>query len=586
MSWDAGFTLAVLVITIVAIAREIMSPDILLLAALVVLLAAGVVDVNGALAGFSNPAIATVGALFVVAGGLRATGALEAISEGVLGSGRGLRRSLARMTTTTAAASAFVNNTPIVAMGLPAVSSWARRRGISPSKLLIPLSYASIVGGTCTLIGTSTNLVGDGLMRSHGLRGLGFFELAVIGVPCAILAILYLVAVSPLLLPDRIPIRATGEDVRRYLAEMQLSAPSPLIGKSIEEAGLRHLPGLFLVRIERSTGVLSPVSPSERLLENDRLTFAGVVETILDLRKFRGLEPTVAQPAGTESWMLHEAVISPGSPLVGMSIRQSKFRGRYNAVVLAVHRHGERIEGRIGDIVLRPGDTLLLEAAPGFTHSYRDSTDFYLVSEVDRSETPRHAQRLRSIVLFAGVVLLAAIGIPIVTVALGGGILMVALRCLTPGEAKRSINWSVLVVIGAALGLAGAMESSGAAKLVGDGFVSVGAAFGPTGVLAAACLGTMLLNGMVTNTASAALMIPIAIAAAAAMGLDPRPFVIAVTVSASLSLSTPIGYQTNLMVYGPGGYRFTDFLRLGVPLQLLLLVVVVTTVQLVWPLAG
>ncbi|MFQ5746581.1 MAG: SLC13 family permease [Gemmatimonadota bacterium] len=584
MSYEAGLTLGVLGLAIFAITLEILSPDLVLFAALVVLLAAGVIDVDGALAGFSNPAVATVGALFVVAAGLRATGALEALADRVLGRRKGMRRPIGRMTATTAAASAFINNTPIVAMGVPVVTSWARRHGVSPSKLLIPLSYASIVGGTCTLIGTSTNLVGDGLLRTHGLAGLGFFELAIVGVPSTLLALVYLVFVSPAVLEDRIPIRAEGKDVRRYLAEMRLSAPSPLIGRSIEEAGLRHLPGLFLVRIERSTGVLSPVSPTERLREGDRLTFAGVVETILDLRRFRGLEPPTSPPEDADAeWMLHEAVVSPGSPLVGTSIRRANFRARYNAVVIAVHRHGERIESRIGDIVLRPGDTLLIEAAPGFTRAYRNSTDFYLVSEVEESEGPKRGHMLRAVAVLAAIVVLATIGaVPIVTLALGGGILMVGMRCLSPGDAKRSVDWPVLIIIGSALGLAGALETSGAAHLIAGAFVAAGSAFGTTGVLAALILCTMLLTAFLTNTAAAALMIPIAIAAAAPLGLDARPLVIALTVSASLSFASPLGYQTNLMVYGPGGYRFTDFLKLGLPLQLALGAVVVAVVQAVW----
>lgn len=593
MSFEAGFTIAVVALAILAIVREVYSPDVLLFGALVLFMATGIIEPELALASFGNPAVATVGALFVVAAGMRATGALEGAERAVLGgpSSRSLseaallRRALARLTTSTAAMSAFISNTPIVAMAVPAVSGWADRNRLSPSKFLIPLSYASILGGVCTLIGTSTNLVSDGLLRAHDLPGLGFFELTALGVPCAVVGILYLIRVSPARLADRVPIRTVGEDVRRYVVEMKLSDPSPLIGRTIEEAGLRHLPGLFLFRVERATGIISPVGPEVRLLAGDRLTFAGVVETIVDLRNFKGLTPTAAdRPAEAARWELHEAVVSPGSPLVGSSIRDENFRGRYNAAVIAVHRHGERIEGRIGDIVLRPGDTLLLEAASGFTKAYRNSSDFYLVSRVGDSQRPQYDLAFRAVAILLAMVLLAAFDVaPIAVAALGAGIAMVAFGCLDLGEARRSVDWSVLLTIGSALGIAAALEASGAAGVLARGVVATGSALGAPGVLAATLLGTMLLTELVSNTAAAAIMFPVALSAAGALAVDPRPLVVAVTVAASFSLSTPIGYQTNLIVYGPGGYRFTDFARVGMPLQLILAAVCLVLIPILWP---
>ena len=359
MTLAAGFTLLVLGVTVFFIARDTVSPDVVLGAALVVLMGAGVIEVEAAFSGFSNPALATIAALFIVAAGLRATGALEVVSERLFRGVETLTPALTRITIATAAVSAFVNNTPVVAMAMPAVGSWSRRTRISPSRLLIPASYASMLGGVCTIIGTSTNLVSDGLLKSHGLEGLGFFELAQIGLPAAVIGLVYLVLVSPRLLTERVPVRDLDGDLRRYTAEFEIVEPSVLTGKTVEQAGLRRLPGLFLVRIERETGSIAPVGPEVRLFPEDRLTFAGVLETIVDLRRFRGLEPVAEEsrhdrPAGME---LHEAVVSPGSPLVGTSVRDANFRGRYNSAVIAVHRHGERIDSRIGDIVLRPGDT-------------------------------------------------------------------------------------------------------------------------------------------------------------------------------------------------------------------------------------
>ena len=587
MTLAAGFTLLVVAVTVFFIARDTVSPDVVLGAALVALAASGVIDIETALSGFSNPAIATIAAMFIVAAGLRATGVLEVVSDRLFRGVESLTPALFRTTVSTAAISAFVNNTPVVAMAMPAVGSWSRRTRISPSKILIPTSYASILGGVCTLIGTSTNLVSDGLLRSHGLAGLDFFELARIGVPAAVIGIIYLVFVAPRLLPERVTLRDLDGDLRRYTAEFEVIEPSVLTGKTVEQAGLRRLPGLFLVSIERETGTIAPVGPGVRLFPADRLTFAGVLETIVDLRKFRGLEPVAEEkrherPGSAE---LHEAVVSQGSPLIGTSIRDANFRGRYNAAVIAVHRHGERIASRIGDIVLRPGDTLLVEAGPGFTRAFRDSRDFYLVSRVDESQPLRHDRMLASVAVLALVVITASLRVfPITIAALGGAILMVALRCLTPGEAKRAVDWSVLIMIGAALGIAQALESSGAAELIGSGIVVAGSGLGPIGVLAGVLIASMVLTELVSNTAAIALMFPIALSAAAQLGIDPRSFLIGATIAASFSFSTPIGYQTNLMVYGPGGYQFRDFTRVGVPLQLILLVLSIGLIPLIWPL--
>jgi di/tricarboxylate transporter len=589
MSFAAAFTLAVVAITVLLIARDAFSPDVLLATALVVLMGAGIVDVPTALSGFSNPAIATIAALFVVAAGLRATGVLDVVSGRIFRGVRGPIGAVARIVPVTAAISAFVNNTPIVAMGIPTVLTWARRASVSPSQLLIPLSYASILGGVCTLIGTSTNLVSDGLLRSHGLPELGFFELAGVGLPCAALGFAYLVVVAPRLLKTRVPVGGERTDLRRYTCELEIVEPSPLAGKTVEEAELRQLPGLFLVSVERETGVIAPVGPETRLFGSDRLTFAGVLETIVDLRRFRGLEPVAAErrSARTGGSELHEAVVSPGSPLIGSSIREAGFRGRYGAAVLAVHRHGEQIVSRIGDIVLRPGDTLVLEAAPGFTRAFRDSRDFYLVSRVEASQAVRYERLVASVAVLALVVAVSAFRLaPVTIAAMAGAILMVGLRCLRPGEAKQAVDWSVLVMIGAALGLARALEDSGAAGVLADGIVGVAHGLGPIGILGGIIVSTMLLTELVSNAAAMALMFPIALAAAAQMGLEPRAFLIATTVAASFSFSTPLGYQTNLMVYGPGGYRFTDFTRVGLPLQLLLAAASLLIIPALWPLNG
>jgi di/tricarboxylate transporter len=441
------------------------------------------------------------------------------------------------------------------------------------------------------LIGTATNLVSDGLLRSHGLTGLAFFELAPIGIACAAIGVAYLTLAGPRLIPERIGVEQRTEGAREYTVELGLNAPSPLIGRTVETAGLRNLPGLFLVRIEREeTLVVSPVTPTAVLQAGDRLTFAGSVETIVDLRRFRGLEPVIGRrPQGPQStgggWRLHEAVVSHGSQLVGSSIREARFRARYGAAVIAVHRHGEKIEGRIGDIVLRPGDTLLLEAASGFAEAFVNSPDFYLVSSVEDSASPRFEHGLRALLILAAVVVASVFNlVPLTLAAVAGAIAMILFRCISVGEARQAVNWGVVVMIAASLGIGVALETSGAANQVADGLISVGQQFGALGVLAAVYIVALVLTQLIMNAATAALMFPIALSAAATQALDPRPFVIAVTVAASLSLATPISHQTNLMVYGPGGYRFSDFARVGLPLQVILGIVCVLLIPIIWPL--
>ena len=597
MTPTAIYTLAVLAVAVAVMAAEWTGPDVVLFTALVALVAGGVLEMEAALAGFANPVLATIAGLLVIAAGLRATGVLERAADRVLGDGRSARGALGRLSASTAGASAFVSNTAVVAMGIPAVTSWARRRGISPSRLLMPLSYASILGGVCTLIGTSTNLLADGLLQSHGLAGLGFFEMAVVGLPCAAAGLAYLVVAAPRLLPRREEEAELGERAREYLAALRVTDGAPLAGRTVEAAGLRRLDGLYLVRVERAEGTVAPVDPEERLAAGDRLVFAGVTERIAELRGRRGLAPAVGpnEAAGAEGpdaggYELHEAVVSPSSPLVGTSVREAAFRARYNAAVLAVHRHGERIRKRIGDIVLRPGDTLLLEATPGFGEAHRDSPDFYLTSRVEAAgaSAERDGRGGRAVAVLAGMVAAAASGlVPVSLAAVAGGLAMVGLGCLEAGEARRAVDWSVLVVIGCSLGLARGLEASGAAELLGGGLAAAAGTVGPGGLLLLALASTMALTELVTNNAAVALAFPVVLsAAAAAPAADARAALLAVTAAASLSFSTPIGYQTNLMVYGPGGYRFTDFTRVGLPLQLLLLGVAWASLTWLYPAVG
>jgi di/tricarboxylate transporter len=577
----------VLGLTLVAAAREWASLDVVMLVALFLLAGFRVVEVEVVLAGFSNPALLTIGGLLVVASGLRATGVLQDLAPRILGSGRGLRSVLFRLTSTTAVGSAFLSNTALVAMGIPTLLGWSRQSGVAPSKLLIPLSYASILGGMATLIGTSTNVVMDGLLRAQGIPGIGFFELAKVAVPLIVLAVLYLTFLAPALLPGAKEAHAPEREPRRYITEMTVLPGSRLVGRTVAESGLAEIPGLFLLRVERDEMASpAPVDPDLRLAAGDRIALAGVRGQIIALRRRSGLRTTSNSPPGPgdEHQQLHEAVVSPGSPLVGTTVAEADFRPRYNAAVVGIHRHGEEIEEAPQDVSLRAGDTLLLEAGPGFSGTFRDAPDFYLVTPIEGSEVVRREKKSLALAILAAVVLTAATGvIPLPIAALGGGIAMVALGCLSPGEARRAVDWSVLVMIGGAIGLAGALEATGAAELLGQGLQAIGETLGPFGLLVAVFLGTVLLTEMIVNGAAAALVFPVVLAAATAQGLDPRPLVIAATVAASFSFATPLSYQTNLMVYGPGGYRFSDFVRAGLPMHLLLGSAAVALIWFLWP---
>jgi di/tricarboxylate transporter len=586
MDWQGWLTLVVLAATVVAMAREIASPDVALMGGLFALAAAGVLTPVETFAGFSNQSMATVGALLILSAALRDTGAVEAFFGRIFGRSRSEVAGLARMMAPVAAVSAFLNNTAIVAMMTPVVIDWSRRNRSSPARFLIPLSYAAILGGVVTLIGTSTNLTVNGLMIQNGMRPMSFFELAPAGLPVCAAGLAYMLLFAPRLLPDRRdPSDEAGEHRREYTVAMVVEPKSPLVGQAVEEGGLRHLPGLFLVEIDRAARVITPVAPDEVIREADRLVFVGVVETIVDLQKMRGLAPDSHgndAPIGRPDRRLTEAVISPSSPLVGQSIRDANFRTVYDAAVIAVHRNGVRVGGKIGEVVLEPGDTLLMQTAPGFVRVHRNSPDFYLVSEVSDSEPPRFDRAriaLGVLGLMVFVVWMEWLPISVASFLAAGA--LIATRCTSAARARAAVDWPLLVMIAASIGLASAIEKTGAAAAIAHAIVSSGS-FGPTATLAVTYFATVALTEVVNHNAAAALMFPVGVAAAGDLGVDPRAFVIAITVAASCAFATPFGYTTHLIVYGPGGYRYSDFVRIGLPLDLLCGAVAIAVIPVVW----
>lgn len=621
MSTEAWISIgASLAVMILLQRRHAPSPDVLFVGALVVVTLAGALKPEQALAGFANTGVLMVGALFVVAAGLRDTGVLDWVGTQLLG--RVETESLAmRRIATSVPVSAFLPNTPVVAMLLPVVVDWCRKRSISPSRLLIPLSYFSILGGCCTLIGTSTNVVANGLLKTEyqqdveraardpatahyadsfreKLVPMDLFEIGRAGIPCALIGTGFLLLFARRLLPERQDmVKKLGEHRREYLVEMLVRPECRLCGQTVEAAGLRHLPGLFLIEINRQGDIITPVTPQDTIHAGDRLVFTGVVTTIVDLERIPGLVPAADmayefRPNERQQRRLTEAVLSPTSPLIGTNIRKANFRGRYGAAVVAVHRNGQQLRTKIGDIELEPGDTLLLQTRTDFAESFQNSPDFYLVSSVDGYAPMRHDRALLSAFLVLGMIVwmgLESVGpkswaqftnpaVAAITIA----VLMVITRCMPASTARSALDLQVLVTIAAALGLGKAIENSGAAKYLADLLVD---AVGPNPYVLLVVLYVMglVFTEMLSNAAVVAMLFPICIKVALAAQMSPRPLLIGVTLAASLSFLTPLGYQTNLMVMGPGGYRPSDFFRVGWPLTLLVTVTALVAIPFAWP---
>lgn len=566
--------------------------DLLFVGATTILAALGVMSFEQAFGGFSNSAMLTVAALFVVAAGLRETGVMEYVGDRFLGGVETEGKALALMAVVLIPSAMVLNNTPKVAMLVPVLITWCRKKRISPSRLLMPLSFLSILGGTCSLVGTSTNLVVQGLLIKSQLRPMTMFEVGWVGFPCALLGVFYMLTIGRRLLPDRKDLIEQLEESRReYLIEMLVQPGCRLVGKTVASAGLRNLPGLFLIDIDRDGLSLGPISPDERISADDRLVFTGIVGTIVDLDKIQGLVPAAdaryeVTPDPQRGRQLCEAVISPSSPLLGESVREVDFRAMYDAAVVAVHRNGARLPNKIGDIVLHAGDTLLLQVGHDFSRVYRNNPDFYLVSDVEDSRPVRYGKAKIAAIIF-GVMIVGFVSgkIDIALAAFLAAGAMIATGCISPGDARKSVDWPVLIAIAASFGVGRALEISGVAALFSQLIVEATRPIGPTATLAAIYFGTMVLNELISNNAAAALAFPFCLESARLLGVSERPFIMAVTLAASYAFASPIGYQTHMMVFGPGGYRFTDFVRVGLPLNLLMWIAAVILIPWIWPLA-
>jgi len=586
MEWQGIVTLITLFSVLSALSLTRVSADLVLMAALAFLLITGILGPAEALAGFGNPGVITIATLYVVAAGLKETGAVQWIARLLLGHPKTEKGAQLRMIAPTGILSGFMNNTAVVAMFIPAIQDWAQRLGIPASKLLLPLSYAAILGGTCTLIGTSTNLVVDGMLQSSLGINLGLFELAWVGVPLLLVGGTFLVLFASRILPDRGGVTEELDLVREYGVEVEVIGPGPLVGKTISEAGLRALSYGYLTEIDRGGRLITAVEPDRVLQSGDRLYFVGAPECASELRRIQGLKPANGDvhklDVANHQRCLVEVVLGPEFPALSKTIRDSQFRTRFSAVILSLSRDGKRVPGKLGDITFRMGDTLLLEASHQFVEHYRFRRDFLLVSALNDSTPPDFHKAPRALGILALMVLMSASGLlQIMEAAFLAAGAMIVSGCITASRARRSVDLPVLVVIAASFALGNAMTVTGAAAWVAGGLLGFGE-LTPWVALVLIYFLTAVFTEMITNNAAAVLMFPIALAVSQQLGVNFLPYAVAVMFAASASFITPLGYQTNLMVFGPGRYRFGDYVRIGLPLSLLAGAVVLSLVPLFW----
>ncbi|MCC5023292.1 MAG: anion permease [Candidatus Synoicihabitans palmerolidicus] len=597
MTGDIALIFVFLVLTFASFVWGKFPPDVTALALFIALIVTGLLPAAEALAVFSNPAPITVGAMFVLSAALVKCGLIDRISGWVNRAGSlPYPVVLLVMVAFVATLSAFVNNTPVVVVFLPVVLGLARKMKLAPSKLLIPLSYAAVLGGTCTLVGTSTNLIVNGIAISHGERSFSFFELAWLGVPTAILGGIYLAIVGKRVLPVREMFTdiLSEEERREYIAEAFVQPNSALTGKTINESGLKKARGVRVLELVRH-GIAIPLDPATtKLHAGDRMILSCRPHDIAHIRSVEGIDLFADLQLGLEQiaaqeGSLVEAVATPQSSLVGQTVRGVNFRQRFRMVAVALHRKGRNVRKAIETLPIEPGDVLLMMGTDQAIDRLRNSDDLVLF---DRARTPAKSPAGK-IALVIGVIAAVITAVtwniaPLEITALTGCVVLLVAGVLKSKEAYAAVEWNLIFLIFGMLGMGVALEQTGGASWLASHLVDgvhglASTEYRPLVALAAIYLTTMVLTELLSNNAIAALMAPIALRVASEMGMDPRPFIVGVTFAASAAFSTPIGYQTNTYIYGVGGYRFTDFLKIGLPMNALGFGMALTIIPIIWP---
>ncbi|WP_321299123.1 SLC13 family permease [Marinifilum fragile] len=590
LSLDAIIVLIVLVFILISFYKEWIGPAFTFLIGVVVLGISGILTPSEILSGFANDQVVVILMLLLIGDIIRDLGIVETLFDKVFQRANGYKAFMARMMLLVGGFSAFLNNTPLVAVMMPYVHSWSKRNNISPSKLLIPLSYAAILGGCITLIGTSTNLIVNGMVKDQtivtGLESLSMFSFAYVGLPMMFIGAIYLLYVSKNLLPDKEDILGDfSENTRKYIVEAHVKPNSDLIGKSIEEADLRNLKGLYLFQINRGGVRVAAVSHEFRLEEGDRLLFAGDTETIADLvLPNSGLTlPTVGMLTHKKHIEVVEIVISHNSTLISKTVKEANFRGQFDAAVIGIHRNGGRVSGKIGEVKLRAGDVLLLLGGDDFVERTHRIQDFYFISKVKEF---RKQEGYKIGLLLGGTVvavILSALNIvPLFMTLIVMIIVILGLKISNPKDIARMVDFNLALIISLSLAFGTAMIKSGLAEIIADLLISVFLPLGKVGVLFGIYLITSVLAAYITNKAAVAIVFPISLTMALSLHLDPEPFVLIVAFAAAANFMTPIGYQTNIMVYGPGGYSFKDFFKIGFPLTIIYMIFTVLILSYIY----
>lgn len=591
MNFDVLIVFVVLLFILISLYFEILGPAFTFVVAIAILGIMGILTPQEILQGFANEQLVIILLLLMLGDIMRQTSIVEIIFDKIFSGANSYNGFLIRMMALVAGLSAFFNNTPLVAIMMPYVHSWSKRNNFSPSKLLIPLSYAAILGGCATLIGTSTNLIVNGMVVDQqiipGLPALDIFDFFPVGATMAIIGTVYLFIANKKLLPDR---RDAMQEFRtknrEYILQAQITTNSPLIGVNVMSKELDKLKGLYLVEIIRNSERIPAISLQTQLKVDDQMVFAGDTETIADLitKTDSGLSfPTLGTMKNRKSTEVVEVVISHNSSLIGKTVIEAKFRSKFDSAIIAIHRNGERITGKITYQKLRAGDVLLLFVGSNFTSLSSGTLDFYYISKV---KAHRKLAKWQLWVLFGGTAMaitLAALHIlPLFTTLFVLIIIINMLKIYPPKEIPKNIDYELAMIIALSLALGTAMLKTGVADMIANSLISISLPFGKVALLAGIYFITTLLANLITNKAAVAIIFPISLTMAANLNLPPTPFILVVAFAAAANFMTPIGYQTNLMVYGPGGYSFKDFFRIGFPLTIIYMIVTITILGLTY----
>lgn len=588
MTIDQIIVSLVILFLLASLYKRFFGPGFTFVIGITVLGVSGILSPTEILRGFANEQIAVIIFLLLIGEIIRKSTLIDSMFNSFFKNTHTYKGFTTRLIFPVAALSSFMNNTPLVAIMMPYVHNWGRKNNIATSKLLIPLSFAAILGGTATLIGTSTNLVVNGMVAEQeiipGFKSLEIFDFAYVGFPMIIIGGLYLVFFGYKLLPDNTDIKETmTEKTREYIVEVRVNRDSEYHQKTVEEANLRNLKGLFLAEIIRNGITISPVTPQSKLEENDILVFAGNTSTIADMiENNSNLKPAELGSFGRRSKTeVVEVFITPNSSLLSKTIKESNFRSKYDSAILAVHRNGEKISGKIGEVKLIAGDLLLLVTGKDFEKRSNDSNDFFVVDKVRSIEKmPTYQSILLIGGLFTSVVLSSLKIVPLFICLLVFIIALLIFKIANPKELYKGLNFNLIFIIALALALGHAMITTGLADLLSSNFLSFLQPFGIIVLLFGIYIVTEALSSVITNIGAVAIMFPITLTLAQQLDVNPKPFVLLIAYAAAASFITPIGYQTNLMVYGPGGYNFKDYMKIGLPLSIIFMIVAVGVLTL------